>query len=771
LNSSVFRPTTRPPKMGSASRVSEQYFLQAPRISRRHGFVRELRSSDRGSDRVFGRLPGISVPRGLYEDGFMKRSVYSMCGMCTVRCPIRVEVEDGVATWIEGNPHILAGALCGKGSAGLSFHYQEERPRSPMIRQGSRGGGQWKWVTWATALDYVADRLKSVMDTHGPESLLMSCRGGPFLDLPETLLKALGSPNFTNHDASCGRNVHHASLSVYGLGRKDFIYDLKKCRHLVLYGRNMLESLKVKEARELMEALSSGMKLTYIDVRQTVTGSKADRFWMIRPGTDYALNLGLIHTVIRERLFDETFVNRWTGGFDVLVRHVEPYTPEWAEARTGIPAGEIVALARELGEERPKVVFHPGWMLARYLDSFYASRSVHILNVLLGSVEVEGGQIIAKGPKDYGKSGLKTLADGVPKPAAKRADGVGWKHTHFDAGVGLFHLFYHAMLHGDPYPLGAYICHRHDPLTAFPDREAQRAALDKLDLIVALDAKFGETTWYADVILPLAGYLEKDTPIAVQKGKIPRFIMRRQAIDPVYDTKPEWWIYRELARRLGVGRCFPYETIEDLWRFQLEGTGYTPADFQEKGFVDLAEQAVLQNRDTGLKFKTPSGKIELVSPVLEKAGFASFEKYRDKEPVPEGRFRLAFGRHAIHTQGHTQNNPLLHEVFPENVLWINDAVAGKMGIREGDVVEISARGVKAHVRAHLTEFIHPEAVFTVHGFGRTVPVLKHAFNVGFADQRMAKGGLDLFDPVGGGIAYMEAPVAVRKVPEAEGKAA
>jgi thiosulfate reductase/polysulfide reductase chain A len=636
-----------------------------------------------------------------------------------------------------------------------------------MIRQGIRGGGQWKRVTWETALNYVADKMGAIIEKHGGRSIFLSCRGGPFLDLPKAFLKAVGSPNFTNHDASCARNVHHASLSLYGLGRKGFIYDLKNCKHLVLYGRNMLESLKVKEAGELMDALSSGMRLTYIDVRQTVTGSKGTRFWMLRPGSDYALNLGIIHGVIEKEAFDRDFVERWTEGFDRLCELVAPYTPQWAEAETGISAKEILAFIDELKEDRPQVVFHPGWMLARYMDSFYASRTCHILNVLMGNVEVQGGQIVAKGPGDYQKPNLNALADLPPKVNERRADGVGWKYPHFDGGPGLFHLFYSAILNEDPYPVKGYITYRHDPLTGFPDREAQRAGLDKLELIVALDAKFGETTWYADVILPLSGYLEKDSPLATQKGKVPRFIYRKKAIEPLYDSRPEWWIFREMARRLGLGQYFPYESVEELWDFQLNGTGYTMADFEEKGYVDLAEKPIFLDRQDGLKFKTPSGKIELISKALEELGFPSLAHYKGKEPLTDGEFRLVFGRHAIHAHGHTQNNPLLHEIFPENSLWINDQAAGRLGIEDGDLVEVSANGISAKASAQLTAFIHPEAVFTVHGFGRTVPLLKRAFGKGFADQRMAKGCLDLYDPAGGGIAYLEKTVRVKRATERE----
>ncbi len=491
----------------------------------------------------------------------MKESVYSVCGMCTVRCPIKVEVENGVVKWIEGNPNDpgMKGRLCAKGSAGIAMEYDYERPQYPMIRKGQRGAGEWQRASWDEALDYITGKLKPIIAEHGGKAVALSDRGGPFRDLHRSFLKAIGSPNYFNHDCTCARNVQHASISLFGSERKTFNYDFGNCKHLVLYGRNVLESLRVKAANTIMDMLDKGGKITYIDVRASGTALKATRFWMIRPGTDYALNLGLIHTVLRDKLYDAEFVNRWVLGLKELESFVIPYTPEWAAKETGIPANEIVEFAHEIAKDRPAVIFHPGWMVARYLDSFYAVRTIYILNALLGSFEAPGGLFFQKGPGDAGAKGLNALLDTIPKPKDKRVDGCGWKHKHFEAGPGLLHLLYPALLSGEPYPVKAYFVFRHDPLLSLPDPEAQKKALDKLDLLVAIDSRYSETAWYADVLLPSATYLEKSSVLATGKGLKPQFQMRRQAVEPRNEARPDWWIFKSLAERLGAGEYFKFK--------------------------------------------------------------------------------------------------------------------------------------------------------------------------------------------------------------------
>ncbi|MBU0968762.1 MAG: molybdopterin-dependent oxidoreductase [Proteobacteria bacterium] len=693
----------------------------------------------------------------------VKKSVWSMCGMCTVRCPIRVETEDNKVTWIEGNQHLLKGALCAKGSAGIALLNDTERPLRPLIRKGGRGAGRWEEVSWYAALDYVADNLKTIIKKHGPESIMLSCRGGPFIDLLNAFIHGLGSPNFTNHDSGCGRNVHHASLSVYGLGRKGFVYDIKKSKHLVLFGRNILASLRIAEVNQVLDMLDAGGKMTYVDVRQSLTGIKATRFFQVRPGTDYALALGIIHEVLKEKTYDKEFIEKYVSDFDKLEEFVESYTLEWAANECGIKAGRIKDFVQEIAVDRPKVVFHPGWMMSRYRDSFYASRALHILNVLMGNVEVEGGQIFAKGPGDCGVKEIRSLDAQVPKPTAKRADGVGWKYTHFDKGPGLFPLFYEAMQTGEPYPLKALICVRHDPFTCFPDPQAQKEALDKLDLLVSLDTHYSEFGWYSDVILPESTYLERDSLIATQKGPKPRFIMRRKAVEPQHDTKSLNEIIKLLADRLGIGQYFPFTTTEELWNWQLEPTGFTLRDFDDKGFVSLADKPVMFDRaNLDGKFKTPSGKIEIISRVLTDAGLPSLKPYESPEKPDKGQFRLVFGRSPLHAHSHTINNPLLHELMPDNTLWINKRQAAKLGVTEGDWVDVISDGVTGTIKAHVTDFIHLEAVYMVHGFGRQVPLQTRAYHAGIADQKLMKGFLTKMDPAGGGLCLCECFVTVRR---------
>jgi thiosulfate reductase/polysulfide reductase chain A len=684
--------------------------------------------------------------------------------MCSVRCPLEVTVADGKVAWLQGNPHdkAIGASLCAKGSAGLALEYDDQRPQTPLIRIGPRGGGQWRRASWDEALDYIADRLKETIETFGGRGIALSDRYGPFIDLTKTFVRALGSPNYFNHDATCGGNVHNAARSLFGFSHLGLVNDLKNTKHLVLYGRNIVESIMVKEAKAFMAAVANGMRVTYIDPRASITACKATRYWQVRPNSDYALNLALIHEVLKQEAYDKDFVAKFVSGMDYLHEAVQDTTPEWQESHTGVAAGELRAFVKEIAAERPRVIFHPGWMTARHKQSFYVSRTSLILNALMGNIEVPGGLLLAKSPEYYGRKGLKHLTDRVPKVDEPRVDGAGTDRPSWDPAIGMLHQLFAAMETAKPYGIGAYFAYRHDPLTGMPDPEATQRALDKLKLLVSIDVRYSETGWISDVILPESTYLERANILCQMNGPVPVFGMRDQALAPRFDSRPAWWIFREILRRMGKKEALDFETIEELWNHQLEGTGVTVAEMREEGIVSLADAPMLTPREN-LKFPTPSGKIEIESDTLKKAGLPSLAPYESKTAPTGDRFHLLFARPATLAHGQSLNNPLLNEIAPKQELWMHPDRAKPLGIADGDEVEINGGGrYSGCLKTRVTPWIHREAVFMLHGYGATVPVATRARGVGVADQRLQHGKLYEFDPAGGGCALTETIVQIKR---------
>ena len=268
--------------------------------------------------------------------------------------------------------------------------------RPPSFEKVQGEGGQWKRASWDEALDYIAEKLKETKNEFGGKGIALSDRGGPFTDLTRTFLKALGSPNYFNHDAGCAGNGHNAGMSIYGFAVAGLLIDLKNTKHVVLYGRNILESLMVKEAKAFTEALANGMKCTYIDPRASLTACKATQYWQVRPNSDYALNLALIHEILKQEVYNKEFVDRHVSGMEYLREAVKDNTPEWQEEHTGLSPEKLRAFVKEIAADAPHVVFHPGWMTARHKQSFYVTRTALILNALMGNIEIPGGFMMVK---------------------------------------------------------------------------------------------------------------------------------------------------------------------------------------------------------------------------------------------------------------------------------------------------------------------------------------------------------------------------------------
>jgi thiosulfate reductase/polysulfide reductase chain A len=339
---------------------------------------------------------------------------------------------------------------------------------------------------------------------------------------------------------------------------------------------------------------------------------------------------------------------------------------------------------------------------------------------------------------------------------------VGWKYPAFEGGPGLLHEAFGALQSGDPYPVKACVIYQQDPLAELPDPQKLASVFAGLDVLVCVTSAWSETAWHADLVLPLSPYLERESIIAQLDGIKPAFLLRRRCASPRFDTRADWEVVGGLARKLGL-ESLAFASAEEIWKFQLDGSGVRLQDFDVKGMVELTGQPQYDRLTEGFRFPTDSGKIEMVSFHWRRQGLSSLGSYAPKNSPAAGTFRLTLGGCGLHSDGHTVNNPLLHKQMPENVLWMNQAAAAGLGIADGETVAVSAQDRSGRITVRLSEFIHPEAVFMVPGFGRTLPVESRARGRGLAANRLMAGGLDHWDPSGGGVALQEHFLTVSKL--------
>lgn len=688
------------------------------------------------------------------------QSVFSVCGMCPARCPIEVEIESGKIRLVHGNRYFpgIRGALCTRGAAGIPFIQDMERPQFPLVRTGARGGGRWRRLPWEEAFSLAAEKINAVRKSHGGKAILWQDTGGAFSDLRRAFVRGLNSPNFFAEESMEGVNRQMAALSLFGFTDDQLVLDLANAKETVLQGRNLFESVNIEQANHLMDGMARGGRLTVIDVRSTVTSGKADRFFMIRPGTDYIFNLSIIHTLISKKLYQSAYADKWISGIENLKRSVAPYTPETAEKETGIKAETIVRFAESLAKAAPSVIWHPGWHTDKYKDSYFVCRTAFIINALLGSIGVKGGVPLVNRPEDAGKKGLNKFADLFSKVTEPRVDSD--QDGIFAAGSGRLHKAFQSIETAYPYAIKGLVTYQQDPLSDMPDPVRMKSLMEKLEFCISITSTWSQTAWMSDLILPLSPYLERESIIGQIDGLQPTYLMRNRCAEPRFDTLSDWEIVTGLAKQTGI-QSLVFKSVEDIWKYQLTDTTVNLLDFDAKGYVRLTDSPMFGKFNPDYRFATASGKIEVMGNPNQP--LSGLDPYKNKQKPSTGVFRLTVGGCGFHSGGGTINNLLLNKQMPINVLWINKDAAGQMGIENGDTVLVSAKDRSGRIGVKVTEYIHPEAVFLVTGFGRSLPVESRSYGRGIAANLFMPGGLDMTDSAGGGVAVQEQFVEIRKI--------
>lgn len=678
------------------------------------------------------------------------------------QCGMRIHIKGNKVIGIAGNtgdPE-SKGQLTIRDKHMREILYAPDRIKYPMKRTGARGEGRWKRISWEEALTTIAKKLHEIKKDYGPEAIDFHhghYHSGDILGAYlSRLANLIGTPNITNPSHVC--HLPRVFLEFnYDLGAV-VPPDVAHTGCLVLWGGNPEATNKPQEIA-IREARHRGMKLIVIDPRKTSYAQKADVHAQLRPGTDGALALGMLHVIIKEGLYDHEFVGKWTTGFDKLAHHIEQYTPERVEEITWVPADTIRKIARMYATTKPACI-SPRNALDQHTNAWVAIRAIDILMAITGNLDVKGGNLIII-PIVMALEDIK-LFDKLPPETAKKKLGADkclyskmsktWPSAHTPS-------LWDAILHEKPKPVKAMMVMASNPLLTCANSNVVEKALNKLDFLAVADIFMTSTAKLADIVLPACTFLERtrfvtyDTHADHSWNVQSRIVLSPKAVEPLEESRSDWKIICELGKKMGYKEYFPWKTEEEAIDHMLKPLGLTCEELKKhpdgvivpvppflytkfKGFFGGIVRKALKVTtfknypDMYRKYKTkgfmtPSKKVELFSKRLEKLGYDPLPVYREPAESPVSRpdiagkyplILIAGSKLEMYTHSEMRNIPGLRSLFPENLLEINPRTAAKLGITESELVRISSPRGSVTCKAHITDRIDPRVVHLCHGF-------------------------------------------------------
>ncbi len=674
------------------------------------------------------------------------------CEVCFWKCAGWVyKTSEGKIWKIIGNEEDqnCNGRFCPRGTGGVGMYYDEDRLKTPLMRVEERGKQVFKEVSWDDAFTYIADKLRVIAKEHGPEcvALFTHGSGGKYFG---DLLKAYGSTNIAAPSyAQCRGPREVAFIATFGEGLDSpEPTDIRDTKCLVLIGSHIGENMHNGQVQEMSDAIDKGATIITVDPRFSTAASKS-KFWLpIKPATDMALLLSWIHVIITEELYDKKYVEKYTYGFSELSQAVKNYTPEWAYGITTIKPDIIRKTAKEMANASPAVIVHPGRHVTWYGDDTQRLRAVAILNALLGSWGRRGG---------FYRPEIFELPT-FPHPEFPKTS-RSWR----DAFPGKFVLADLALANGvcdatipvttRDCSFKGWIINGTNLIETLPNQKQTIEAINNLDLLVVIDTMPMEITGWADIILPECTYLERYDSIRTGPHRLPQIALRMPAAEPKYDSKPAYWMARQLAVKMGLETYIPHENIEDLLDWQLKEIGSSLEEMKRIGVKTFPKEAdnLYFADNENVEFSTNTGKIELYSTSFANEGFDAIPVYTAHPEPAEGFYRLIYGRAPMHTFSRTSNNPNLFDLMDENTVWINPKVAKEWNIaNEQYIFLMNQDSVKSQfpIKVRITERIRWDSVYMVHGFGHADKKLSRTYGRGASDTKLITNVM--LDPIMGG---------------------
>lgn len=620
----------------------------------------------------------------------------TLCGMT-----VTVEADGGVTIAGDDTNPDSEGFLCMRGKTAHEILGNDRRLLKPMVR-ASRGTATWDEAGWDDVLDRIAGRMQAV----GREAVGFWQGHGNAVNDYGFGLKRGQMERFAN---LYGCQYWNPAMTCWGLGgfglgltgalETSTKEDLGANADLViLWGVNTVS--QANTLRHVERAKRRGARIVAIDMRKTEAAALADEVILVRPGSDAALALAMIHVIIADGSWDPGFVAKHTLGFDALKAHVQPMTPLWAQARTGMPADLIIALARSYAATRPAMIVIGGSSLHKGDNTWNAARAISCLVGLSGNFGRPGGGI---GPRHGSRSHGAGFAD---LSAAHRRKPGTYVPNQMEAIIAALESGAVKVL----FSIGSNF------LSSFPDTNRVRAALAKAEMVIAYDIFPNQMIREAaDIVLPGTVWLEE----IGAKATNTHVHLSDRVLPAPGDARPAYAIYQGLAQRLGVADVYPWTDQEAAMNAALDhpATGHATVDMMRAagGRVPLKISHVAY---PSFEFATPSGKIEFLSERAAAMGLPALPVAAD--PAPEaGGLILAHGRTFAHFHAfydHGRALPTLAAREDAADLWIAPCDAQVRGVSDGDMIDVTNAGGCFRARAKVTARMPAGAVWIRDGW-------------------------------------------------------
>ena len=668
-----------------------------------------------------------------------------LCGVCPAGCWIEAAIDKGRLVNIRLDSSHSLGTICRLGKHAPEIVYSRHRLKYPMRRSGPKGTYDFQRIGWEEAYDIITDNLNRIKNESGPEAVaIYTGRGaqelslcdmyqpkGPDVSSASNILFPFGSPNTTGVGALCYVSLHVIAPQVtFGRTGVSMFSDIENAEMIVVWGTNPATDSPPVDMERLEAAAARGADIVVIDPRRTETVVRTGAQWIpVRPGTDGALALSLIETLIDEDLHDEEFSEEWCHGFEELKIYTQHFRPEVAETITGVPADTIRDLARRIGNAKGACpLLYTGLEFSN--SGVQSARAIFTLFALAGQLDTPGGIVLNMLDNTFPIN----RECNQPNPNLKSAIGREQFPVYSNArgeshAIGLVD----SVTKGEPYRVRSLIIQGASLLTSWPQTPVWRAVLEKIDFLVCIDRQLTADAAYADIILPATTMFENESYMVYG----PIFRLRERIIEPVGEARNDYIIMAGLAERLGYGNLFP-QTEEAMLRLALEGSGYTLEEVRKAGGwvripTPMMEYKKWQKgglrKDGQAGFDTHTGKFEIWSTVLDEYGYEPLPKYVEPREGPLNspglaeEYPLVFNSGArTHNDFRSQHHGVagLADDYPEPTVDINRGDAGERGIATGDLVKVTTPRGSVPFRARVTDDIMAGTIECAMGGGTPV---------------------------------------------------